>query len=66
MVDFSKNELFFAYDAGSYKTNKSTLREAAIELIEFLRTKNIDITMDKTTLKDQNNNIIEEVKQFFK
>ena len=69
MVDLNKheakNELFFVYDSGSYKTNKSTLREAAIELIEFLKTKEINITLDKTTLKDQNDNTIEEVEQFF-
>lgn len=69
MVDFDKravkNELFFAYDNGSYKTNKTTLREAAIELIKYLKTKNINITLDKTTLKDQNGNTIEEVSAFF-
>lgn len=69
MVDFNKNkvknDLFFAYDNGSYKTNKSTLREAAIELIKYLKTKNINITLDKTTLKDQNGNTIEEISAFF-
>jgi len=63
--EYKENELFFVYDSGSYKTNKSTLREAAIELIEFLKTKGIDLTLEKTTLRDQNDNIIEEVEQFF-
>ncbi|MBQ5990519.1 MAG: hypothetical protein IJL67_13625 [Oscillospiraceae bacterium] len=63
--EYKENELFFVYDSGSYKTNKSNLREAAIELIEFLKTKKINITLEKTTLRDQNDNTIEEVEQFF-
>lgn len=61
--EYKENELFFDY-CGCYKTSRSNLREAAGELIEFLKNKGIDLTLDKTTLRDQNDNVLEEVRQY--
>ena len=61
--DDKKNELFFE-GFGFFKTSESEINNSIDKLMDVLQDKNIDFTIIKTTLCDQNENIIEEINPF--